>query len=514
MGGLYTFAAAKSSQLFPYPLSLNRRHCRVKAHELTDFQDLSPPRSQVVRIDALAIEDALAVSASPGSLLLEITDPQTLELARSHPVHAQLKVLAAGPPSLVDRHAASKVATTLKRPNDVLIPGLVNAHSHLDLTHIGPLPPHGEGDDSGSSRFMRFVDIVRQRRFTDDQQIAASVRAGIESSLSSGVVAVGDISGAAGGWPRLAAHAELLRSPLWGTSFVEFFAIGTAEERGLERLEEALQEGVARVTRPHLRLGISPHAPYTVSRRAYMAAAAMGKRYNLPLMTHLSETAAEHAFVATASGPQRELLERLGIWSSDMLREIGHGATPVSHLQSVLSYSEMIAVHCNGLSGPDIARLLDAKTRVVFCPRASAYFKADEEFGPHRYPDLLFVGIKVALGTDSVINLYRSGDIASEEPFDPDVGVPAPATPLSILEEMRLLYRRDAIRAMTLLGMATMDGATVLGLDPLNFTFKRGAKIAGVVAVNAQRPGSVNLDLAIDRILLGNASPELLYIGK
>jgi hypothetical protein len=77
-----------------------------------------------------------------------------------------------------------------------------------------------------------------------------------------------------------------------------------------------------------------------------------------------------------------------------------------------------------------------------------------------------------------------------------------------------LLYRRDALRSITVLGMATMDAASVLGIDPLHFTFKRGADIAGVVAVNAQRPGAEHLELAIDRILMGNARPELVLIGK
>jgi hypothetical protein len=85
---------------------------------------------------------------------------------------------------------------------------------------------------------------------------------------------------------------------------------------------------------------------------------------------------------------------------------------------------------------------------------------------------------------------------------------------LSILDEMRLLYRRDALRAMTLLGMVTLDAAMVLGLDPIHFTFKRNAEIAGVVAVNAQRPGATRLELAVDRILLASSKPELLLIGK
>lgn len=349
---------------------------------------------------------------------------------------------------------------------------------------------------------------------TDDQQIAASVRAGIESTLSSGVVAVGDISGAAAGIPRVAAYEELQRSPLWGTSFIEFFAIGKAEQAGIERLEETIDEVVRQVRRPRMRLGIAPHAPNTVSRRAYMVAAALAKRYGLPMATHLAETGAERDFVATGSGPQRQFLEKLGIWSNDILREVGQGATPVQHLKEFLSYGQPLAVHCNYLTGPDIAAMLDAKIHVAFCPRASAYFLTEEEFGPHRYADLLFCGMKVGLGTDSVVNLYREGVAPPAHPSDLEGPITPPAVPLSILEEMRLLYRRDAIRAITLLGMGTMDGATVLGLDPLEFTFKRGATIAGVVAVNAQRPGAVHLDMPMDRILLGNGSIELLYIGK
>ncbi len=467
------------------------------------------PTPTVLRIDCLAIEDALAVSASPGSLLLELADVETLELGRSHPQHAHIKVLAAGPPGLVDRHRAAKQATVMKRPMDLLIPGMVNAHSHLDLTHIGPRP------FDPAKGFRGFIDTVRQGRVSDEGQIAASVRAGIESSLSSGVVAVGDIAGVADGYPRAAAYEELLRSPLWGTSFLEFFGIGGFEDAGISRMTDAVEEAVRRIRGRRMRLGLSPHAPYSVSRKAYLAAAGLAKRLDLPMMTHVAETPEECELVASASGPMREMLREFGIWNDSLLGEFGKGLTPIAHLGDVLGYSGAGAVHCNFLSNTDIGLLMDNKTPVVFCPRGSAYFGVAEALGPHRFADLLFCGVKVGLGTDSVVNLWRegveTGNVAEHVWSEP---VPVPAVPLSIFDEMRLLYRRDAIRAMTLLGMATMDGAAILGLDPLSFTFKRDARIAGVVAISTQRPGLESLEVPLDRVLMGNSNPELLLIGK
>ena len=446
----------------------------------------------------------MAVSASPGSLLLELSQIEVLEVGNRHPIHARTKVLAAGPPELVNRHAAAKTARVIARPGDVLIPGLVNAHCHLDLTHIGPRPFDPEVG------FGAFIDLVRRERHTDDERIAESVRMGIESSLLNGVVAVADVAGSAGGWPRLTPFDQLQRSPLWGTSFVEFFAIGSREAEGLDRLEEAVEEGVRRVRRPRMALGLSPHAPYSVSLNGYMRAAEIANRHQLRLMTHLAETPQERDFIAAGSGPMRAMLEGFGIWNDDLLRTIGKGQSPVEHLRDVLGFGKFAAVHCNSLSDRDIGVLLDTKTSVAFCPRASAYFGVDQALGEHRYRELLFCGVRLGLGTDSVINLWRE---SLAEELDPRLGA-NPGFPLSILDEMRLLYRRDALRSITVLGMATMDAASVLGIDPLHFTFKRGADIAGVVAVNAQRPGAEHLELAIDRILMGNARPELVLIGK
>ncbi len=462
-----------------------------------------PTATSTLRFNCLAIEDALAVSASPGSLLIEISDDSPIAIRDRAAIHAKAKVLAAGPTSMVDRHAAAAGAQVINLPNSVLIPGLVNAHTHLDLTHIGPKPY------DPARGFVGFVDVVRAGRRQDDESIAAAVRLGVELALAGGVVAVGDIAGSAAGVPRLAPYEELLRSPLWGVSYLEYFAIGKGEEAGTRSMAEAVEEGVrfaaSRGAGSRMRFGLQPHAPYSVSRRAYMKGVELAQRYGLPLSTHLSESPSEVEFVARGTGPQRELLTKLGVWDDSILMDVGQEKSPVEHLSPVLNYGDFTVAHVNYATDRDVFELAGSRTGVVFCPRCAAYFEAAEKFGPHRYLDMMFCGVHVGLGTDSIVNLPPTRD--------PETG--STTASMSILEEMRLLYRRDAIRAITLLGMATMDGATVLGLDPLSFTFKRGAQIAGIVAVAVQKPeGGQALDLPLDRIMMGNQRPELLLIGK
>jgi cytosine/adenosine deaminase-related metal-dependent hydrolase len=188
---------------------------------------------------------------------------------------------------------------------------------------------------------------------------------------------------------------------------------------------------------------------------------------SLPLATHLAETSEEREFIARGSGPQRELLERLGVWHDDVLAHIGRGQHPVEHLAGVLHKRPFLAAHVNDADDRAIETLVRSGTSVAYCPRASAYFGAERHFGPHRYPQMLAAGVNVALGTDSIVNLPASTR---------DDGI-------SILDEMRLLFKRDGTDARVLLKMATINGAAALGLDQGVFMFRSENDLAGLVAV-------------------------------
>ncbi len=407
--------------------------------------------------------------AEPGDLLLDLGPVVGGAGGTGGPGgHARraIRVLAAGTggPAGVARLDAS---------GWLLMPGLVNAHTHLDLTHIGPRPaPAG---------FREFIDIVRTGRHADEEAIARSVAEGVAACLDAGVVAVGDIAGAVAGRACAAPARALAATGMQGVSYLEFFAIGAGEEAGLERVRCELA-AAAGLDRPGFRVGVQPHAPYSASLPAFEAAAAMG----VPCCTHLAESEEEARLVAHADGPLRDFLAQIGVWTDAAAGAFGRGHSPVAHLAPALRATGWTAVHVNQASDADIAILARAGVTVVYCPRASAYFGADRAFGPHRYRDMLRAGIEVALGTDSVINLPR-----------PD---------LSVWEEMKLLHRRDGVRGATLLRMATIGGARALGLNPRAFELRPGATLAGLAAVPGDGGG---LDLA----LTGDLSPVTLLLG-
>ncbi|MCE7972831.1 MAG: hypothetical protein DYG92_00690 [Leptolyngbya sp. PLA1] len=364
-------------------------------------------------------------------------------------------------------------ATRLDASGWLLMPGLVNAHTHLDLTHIGPRPAPGG--------FREFIDIVRRGRHSDEAAIALSVADGAAACAGAGVVAVGDIAGAVAGRASAAATRALAATGLHGVSYLEFFALGAGERVGLDRVGEALA-GVRALDRPGFRVGVQPHAPYSVAPGAFEDAAALG----VPRCTHLAESPEEARLVAHADGPLRDFLGEIGVWNDEASRAFGAGASPVAHLAGVLRLGGWTVVHVNDASDADIAILATSGASVVYCPRASAYFGAERAFGPHRYREMLRAGVNVALGTDSVINL--------------------PLPDLSVWEEMRLLHRRDGVPGGTLLRMATAGGARALGLDPRAFEFGAGATLAGLSGV---RTGGGGLDEA----LRGDDSPVTLLLG-
>jgi len=391
------------------------------------------------------------------------------------------RILAAGPASEVCAHEVAAGARVVELPGRVLLPAFVNAHTHLDLTHIGPRPYEPDGGFIGWARM-----ILRERR-TEEAGVAASVRRGVGLLLEGGVVAVGDIAGMGSAVPT----ATLRESPLLGVSFVELFGLA---ERAEETAAFARSLVEAEAERPggRIALGLQPHAPYSASLRVYEEAAALQRVWGAPVATHLSECSEEIEFVESASGPMREFLTELGEWRETLFSEFGQGRRPIGHLARVLEAARIVCAHLHSVADDELATLARSNTPVVYCPRCADYFGRPAQFGPHRYREMLSAGIRVALGTDSVVNL-------------PPADGGRPPT-LSTLDEARLLVRRDDLPARTALAMATTHGAEALGLDPALFTFEPGP-IAGVIAIecNGAHP--------LETVMGSDAPPTLLRPG-
>lgn len=399
------------------------------------------------------------------------------------------RILAVGTLAEIESHPATDSATRIDRPGCVLMPAHVNAHTHLDLTHIGPQP------HDPAAGFTSWIQMILANRLSDPAQIRASVAEGCRLLRKGGVGLVGDIAGVAGGQPSLDPWQALAESGLAGVSYLEFFAIGTRTEASIARLEELLAS-IPEFIRGHARFGLQPHAPNTVSPAGYAAAAQLADRFRLPLITHLAESADERRFIAECAGPQLELLRALGIWDDNAAADFGKGLTPIGHLEPFIRQSGLGVVHVNQCSDADLAILADARTRVVYCPRASSYFGAEHHFGPHRYRDMLAAGIEVALGTDSVINL-------------PSGIVDEAGLGLGTLDEARFLHARDGTDPDTLIKMITTHGSRVLGFDDDSVTLDEGSTPIGILAIPASGEGS-----PAKRVMESKAAPEFLLGRK
>ena len=310
--------------------------------------------------------------------------------------------------------------------NCTLVSGLINAHTHLELSSLKCTAPAGQ-----------FIDwlsrLVPNPSVPLDQQaeaIATATRTGIEQCLRFGITTVGDIS-------RFCSitRAVLRESPLRAVSFGEVLAMG--QRRGL--LEERLAKAADRSLETELlHIGITPHAPYSIESHGYGRCLEVVKSMGLALTTHLAETPDEATFLSNHSGPFRELWDRIGGWDSQVNRFKG-GPIRYAEQLGLLDYPTLLA-HVNYCDDDELAILARGKASVVYCPRTHAYFGHP----PHRWRDMLAGGINVTVGTDSCAS-------------SPD---------LNLVDDLRLLHEiAPDVAPEVLWEMATTRAARSLGLQ-------------------------------------------------
>ena len=387
---------------------------------------------------AAAVRDAAGVAARPGAVAVQGD-----------------RILAAGALDDVQRHALERAPDrTIDHGEVLLTPAFVNAHAHLDLTAIGPRAFEGT--------FLDWVGMVMRERPTSAADIRAAVAAGLRRSQDAGVGWVGDIAGSDEAVLACALADDGIRVP--GVSWLEVFGIGSRTGAGIESAESrlaTLRAACAGAGEGEVRVDLQPHAPYSAGLALFERAAELGSP-----STHLAETEAELEFVASASGPFRDLLTRLR--GDDPMLE-GAGTTPVRAFAAALRRSTWVLAHCNYVEDADLDVLAGCPGVVVaYCPIASEYFG----HRGHRYRDMLARGIPVALGTDSILC----------QPPDEEF-------PLGILPACRRLRARDGTDPGTLLTMATVHGARALGLESGAATLARGAPARfATLAIDSRYP--------------------------
>ncbi|MEE2681895.1 MAG: amidohydrolase family protein, partial [Planctomycetota bacterium] len=286
-------------------------------------------------IQASIVGDARGLPA-PGVLLLE-----------------GCSVLASGTPASVGAPGPEVRVEDLR--GHFVCPPLVNAHVHLDLSDLAPLP---DGAD-----FDAWLGAIIDHRRTQHRPgaVEAAVARGVQASLAGGCPFVGDISGTIRSFEALAA------SELAGVGFLELFGHGDRVADSIALLEQMVaREGrIGPATGIHP--GLSPHAPYSTSRELFEAVSETG----LPVATHLAESPEELVWCESGTGPFARRLTQMG-YSSGSVRF--PGAHPLSIYPPVLSGRNALVAHAN-YADPEHLELLSAhRCTVVYCPRAYRYF--------------------------------------------------------------------------------------------------------------------------------------------
>lgn len=283
------------------------------------------------------------------------------------------RVLAVGPRAEIEaRHGAGE------RRDAVVLPALVNAHLHLELSHMAGTVAGGEGLPAWIELF------VSARARTREVDVGPAMTMGVEDLLRAGVAAVGDVSN------TLASVAPLASAGLAGTVFHEVFGLTP------RRFADALEAARALRARlpappPGLRVVASPHAIYSTHHPSLVELLRGG-----PGSIHLAEDAAERAFVSTGAGAFGHLFARMGGRPRDVVpTERSAVALVAPHLAP-----HHLAVHCVDVDADDIALLRRSGATVVLCPRSNRFITG--RLPP--FEALLAAGIPLAVGTDSLVS--------------------------------------------------------------------------------------------------------------
>ncbi len=317
-------------------------------------------------------------------------------------------------------------AETLDLGDVALIPGLVNAHCHLDYTDMTGLPAPRHFSDWIKS----LLSLKAAASYTE---YAAAWLRGAQMLARHGVTTVGDIE----------AVPELLpdvwsSTPLRVLSFLEMTGVKSRRDPA-----EILREATTRIDGLPLgrsSCGLSPHALYSTSPALLQASARAANARGWRIAMHLAESAEEAEMYARASGPLFDWLKA----QRDM-SDCGGTTCAQQAARCGLLSENFLAVHCNYVSDEDAALLGQHNASVAHCPRSHAYF------GHAAFPldKLVKHNVNLCLGTDSLASVTRISDAPLE---------------LNLFAEMRLFAARNpGVEPETILQMATLNGARALG---------------------------------------------------
>ena len=334
-----------------------------------------------------------------------------------------------------------------------VMPALVNAHTHLELSYLRGQVPH-------TKRFLDWIRTIMaaRRQYPDvaDPRIVDAARAAIADAHTSGTGLLGDIS-------NTLVTAPLLRDAAMPAQiFFELLRFNVSDAESMTREARARADAAA-APDGDVRISLAPHAPYSVSPALFTAIRRdLDAHPGQVTSVHLGESAEETEFIRRGAGPWRALLEELGVWSDTWMPP---GMSPVAYLEQLgFLDRRVLAVHGVQFDGDDLDRLRARDMTIVSCPRSNQHVGV----GPPPLEAFYAMDVNVAFGTDSLASA-------------PDLNL------FAELAEARRLAPR--VPARTLLDSATRRGAMALGFEEDYGTLDVGRR-AQLIAVRI--PSGVN----------------------
>lgn len=328
--------------------------------------------------------------------------------------------------------------TNVTHYEGIVVPGFINTHCHLELSHLaGKIPEH-----TGLPGFVQ--QVMQQREADDDSMLTAMINADAEM-YANGIVAIGDISN------QPFSRAVKLNSPLYYHTFVE--AMGFNPSRADEIMEKAIATKNAFAP---LKATVVPHAPYSVSDALFAGINRAANAADESITIHNQETAEENAFFETKTGHFLKLYEYLNLDIS-FFSAIGKTSLQ-TYLPLMPPLPRTLLVHNTFTSKEDVDFAI-AEQRNLFwclCPNANVYIE-------NRLPDVRLLmqrGLKITVGTDSLASNHQ----------------------LSILAELYTLQEMLDIPFNVLLHWATLNGAEFLGMENTLGSLEPGKK-PGIILI-------------------------------
>lgn len=303
----------------------------------------------------------------------------------------------------------------------ILLPGLINAHCHLDYTIL-------RGQVAPRSSFADWIRAINEHKAAlNENDYVDSIAAGLAEARKFGTTTLLNLEAFPELLPRL--PRPLLR--VWWCAEL----IDIRKSVNVQRVSDALRDWFR--THPDWLggLGLAPHAPYTASRQLYSDASEIARREGVPFTTHLAESREEMQMFRDASGPLFEFLKSIGRSMEDCGKD-----TPLSlMLRHRMIEERWIIAHLNELEAGDFALLESApKFHIASCPRSHAYFG----HAPLAFQRLRALGFNICLGTDSL----------------------ASNSSLNLFDEMRDMLRQETwLSPQEVVAMATRNGAGAIG---------------------------------------------------